>query len=78
MSKVKDILLAGEGRKRLDWAKSNMPVLASIRNRFEKEKPLAGLNIGVALHFEKKTGVLIETLAAGGADITISDRKSVV
>ncbi len=72
MSKVKDILLAGEGRKRLDWAKSNMPVLASIRNRFEKEKPLAGLNIGVALHFEKKTGVLIETLAAGGADITIS------
>ena len=44
MSKVKDILLAGEGRKRLDWAKSNMPVLASIRNRFEKEKPLAGLD----------------------------------
>lgn len=72
MSKVKDFSLAGQGRILLDWAKDNMPVLASLRNRFEKEKPLAGLKIGVALHFEKKTGVLMETLASGGAEVTIS------
>ena len=50
--------LVTEGKKRLSWAESNMPVLASIRQRFENEKPLQGINIGVALHLEKKTGIL--------------------
>ena len=69
MSKVKDIGLAAEGQKLLNWAESNMPVLASILERFEKEKPLAGIRVGVALHLEKKTGILLKTLAAGGAEV---------
>ncbi len=49
-----------------------MPVLAIVREKFEKEKPLKGLKIGMALHVEAKTAVLVETLAAGGAQVTIS------
>ena len=62
--------LVTEGKKRLSWAESNMPVLASIRQRFENEKPLQGTNIGVALHLEKKTGILLRTLVAGGAQLS--------
>ncbi len=69
MSKVKDPKLAGNGEKELDWARGRMPMLASIRARFEKEKPLKGLSIGTCLHLEKKTGVLLETLKAGGANV---------
>lgn len=70
MSKVKDRSLGDEGKKRLSWAESNMPVLASIRQRFEEEKPLHGIQIGVALHLEKKTGILLRTLLAGGAQLS--------
>jgi len=70
MSKVKDMDLAEEGKKLLDWAVSNMPVLASIRERFKKEKPLSRIRVGVALHLEKKTGILLETLVAGGAEVS--------
>ena len=62
--------LETEGKKRLSWAESNMPVLASIRQRFENEKPLQGTNTGVALHLEKKTGILLRTLVAGGAQLS--------
>jgi len=72
MSKVKDQKLAADGAAELEWARDNMPVLAQVRKEFEKEKPLAGLTIGVALHLEKKTGILLETLAAGGAKIFAS------
>lgn len=72
MSKVKDISLAKKGAAELEWARRNMPVLASIRRRFEKEKPFAGLTISTALHLEKKTGILLETLAAGGAKVFAS------
>ena len=72
MSKVKDPTLAKKGAAELAWARSNMPVLAQIRKRFEREKPFAGLTISVALHLEKKTGVLLETLAAGGARVFAS------
>ena len=70
MSKIKDQSLANEGKKLLSWAKDNMPVLASVRHRFEAEKPLKGMKIGVALHLEKKTGILLRTLVAGGAEVT--------
>ena len=70
MSKVKDMGLSSEGRKLLNWAESNMPVLSSIRERFQKEKPLSGIRVGVALHLEKKTGILLETLVAGGAEVS--------
>jgi len=72
MSKVKDSSLSKKGASELAWARANMPVLAQIRKRFEKEKPFAGLTISVALHMEKKTCILLETLAAGGARVFAS------
>ena len=72
MSKVKDPSLAKKGEAELEWARRNMPALASIRKRFGKEKPFAGLTISVALHLEKKTGILLETLAEGGAKVFAS------
>ena len=69
MSKIKNQALAKDGNKLLDWAAGRMPVLASIRQRFEDEKPLSRLTIGIALHLEKKTGILLRTLTAGGAKI---------
>ena len=70
MSKIKNQALAKDGNKLLDWAAGRMPVLAKIRKRFEDEKPLSKLTIGIALHLEKKTGILLRTLAAGGAKIS--------
>ncbi|MCH2447286.1 MAG: adenosylhomocysteinase [Candidatus Marinimicrobia bacterium] len=72
MSKITDKSLAEEGRRALGWAGENMPILASIRERYEEEKPLTGLSVGVAMHLEQKTGVLLQTLQAGGAEISAS------
>jgi len=69
MGKVKDAGLSKLGAKELEWARRNMPALAEIRKKFEREKPFSGVTIGVALHLEKKTGILLETLAAGGAKV---------
>jgi adenosylhomocysteinase len=69
MSRIKDAKLSKEGREELGWARENMPILAGIRERFEQEKPFEGITIGVCLHLEKKTGVLLETLKKGGAVI---------
>jgi adenosylhomocysteinase len=60
------------GNMKMDWARKHMPVLALVRENFEKEKPLKGLKVGMALHVEAKTAVLVETLAAGGAEVAIS------
>ncbi len=60
------------GNMKMEWARNHMPVLAIIREKFEKEKPLKGLKVGMALHVEAKTAVLVETLAAGGAQVAIS------
>jgi adenosylhomocysteinase len=68
-SHVKDPNLAGKGRDRMEWAEQSMPVLRSIRLRFEKEKPLTGVRIGACLHVTTETGVLARTLAAGGASV---------
>ncbi len=55
------------GELKMGWARQYMPVLAEIRKRFEKEQPLAGgATVGMALHVEAKTAVLVETMAAGG------------
>jgi len=72
MPKIKDSSLSKKGSQELEWARRNMPVLGSTRKRFEKEKPFAGLAISTALHLEKKTGILLETLAAGGAKVFAS------
>ncbi|HJJ54891.1 MAG TPA: adenosylhomocysteinase [Methanocorpusculum sp.] len=60
------------GEQKIQWAYQYMPVLQAIRTRFEKEKPLAGHTIGMALHFEAKTACLVRTLAAGGAKVYIT------
>jgi adenosylhomocysteinase len=60
------------GLLKIEWAAQYMPVLAAIRKRFEKEKPFAGMTIGMALHVEAKTANLVSTLAAGGAEVHIT------
>ena len=60
------------GEQKIQWAFQYMPVLQAIRKRFEKEKPLAGHRVGMALHVEAKTACLVRTLAAGGAEVSIT------
>ena len=69
--KVKDINLAPQGALLVEWAAKHMPVLAQIRSRFQKEKPLANITIGACLHVTKETAVLAETLKAGGATVAL-------
>jgi adenosylhomocysteinase len=66
---VKDLSLAEAGRKRVEWAERDMPVLRAIRQRFEKEKPLAGMRMSACLHITAETANLARTLKAGGADL---------
>src|ERR1700722_15013781 len=68
-SDVKDLKLAPHGKKRILWADGDMPVLARIRERFAKEKPLAGLRMAACLHVTAETANLARTLQAGGADL---------
>ena len=68
---VKDLSLAEEGRKRIEWAERDMPVLRAIRERFEKEKPLAGMRMSACLHVTAETANLAKTLKAGGADLLL-------
>jgi len=70
--KVKDIKLAPEGKRMMDWVEGHMPVLAQIRKELSKTKPLAGFTVGAALHTEAKTGVLVRTLVAAGAKVAIT------
>jgi len=68
---VKDIRLAKDGRKRIEWADRFMPVLELIRARFDKEKPLKGINIAACLHITTETSNLARTLKAGGANVVL-------
>ena len=69
--KVKDQKLAPKGALLVEWAAKHMPVLAQIRTRFEKEKPLANFTVAACLHVTKETAVLAETLKAGGAKVAL-------
>jgi adenosylhomocysteinase len=68
---VKDLGLADEGVRRIEWADKGMPVLAAIRERFEREQPLAGYRIAACLHVTTETANLARTLKAGGADLVL-------
>lgn len=68
---VKDLSQAEGGRYRIDWAEHEMPVLRAIKERFAKEKPLAGLRVSACLHVTTETANLVKTLQAGGADIVL-------
>jgi len=70
--KVKNLKLADEGRKKIEWAESRMPVLMALREKYSKTKPLKGFRIAGCLHVTKETAVLVETLAAAGADVSWS------
>ncbi len=66
------VYLMKSGDLKIAWAGQYMPVLSSIRERFSEERPFAGMTVGMALHVEAKTAVLVETLAAGGAEVYIT------
>ena len=69
---VADISLAENGSLRVDWARARMPVLAALKEEALKTKPLAGMKVAGCLHVTKETAVLIETIAAAGAEISWS------
>ncbi|HWQ18700.1 MAG TPA: adenosylhomocysteinase [Methanotrichaceae archaeon] len=71
-SVVKDPGLAKAGEKRIEWARRHMPVLQSIKEEFEREKPLDGVRIVACLHVTVETANLITTLVAGGAEIAVT------
>jgi adenosylhomocysteinase len=69
---IKDINQAEGGRRRIDWAEREMPVLRQISERFDKEKPLKGVRVSACLHVTTETANLMRTLQAGGADIVLT------
>jgi adenosylhomocysteinase len=69
---VKDEKLAEGGRRRIDWAEREMPVLRLIRTRFEQERPLSGMRIAACLHVTTETANLMNTLHLGGADVVLT------
>ena len=69
---VTDLGLAAEGVRRIEWAEREMPVLRLIRERFERERPLAGLRIGACMHVTTETANLMRTLKAGGAEVYLA------
>jgi len=69
---VKDMKLAEGGRRRIDWADREMPVLKLIRERFTKERPLKGMRIAACLHVTTETANLMQTLQEGGAEVVLT------
>ena len=68
---VKDLKLAKDGKLRIEWAKQSMPVLERIKARFSREKPLKGIRLAACLHVTTETAALMQTLKAGGADLSL-------
>ena len=68
---VTDLNLAPKGKKRIEWADHDMPVLKLVRERFAKEKPLEGMRMSACLHVTAETANLARTLKAGGADVVL-------
>jgi adenosylhomocysteinase len=68
---IKDKSLAEKGRLRIEWAAQSMPVLAQIKTRFAKEKPLKGVTLAACLHVTTETASLVSTLKAGGANVVL-------
>src|SRR5215467_11702276 len=68
---VKDLSLAQAGKLKIEWAEQSMPVLRQVRERFSKEQPLRGARLGACLHVTTETAVLMMTLKAGGAQVSL-------
>ena len=69
---IRDASLAPEGRRKIDWVRKNMPVLAGIEEDFSAHKPFEGLKVTVCVHLEAKTAYLAEVMAAGGAEVSVT------
>ena len=69
---IRDLNLAEGGRRRMDWAAREMPVLSSLEERFRKERPFEGIRMSCCMHVTTETGNLLRTMQAGGADIVIT------
>ena len=67
--------LASDGEERLAWVRSRMALLARTHKDFAETKPFARHTIGMSLHLEPKTGILLETLAAGGAKVVATGNQ---
>ena len=72
MSEIRDISLAPEGRKKIDWVEHNMPVLSSIKKEFIRDQPFKGLKVALSIHLEAKTAYLCKVFAAGGAEMYVT------
>ena len=72
MSTIRDIRLAPEGEKKIAWVEGHMPLLRSIGEDFEREKPLQGLKVALSVHLEAKTAYLCRVMARGGAEMHIT------
>jgi adenosylhomocysteinase len=70
--RIKDIKLAPQGKRMIEWAERHMPVLMAIHRQMSKQKPLKRLRVGAALHVEAKTAVLVRTLVSGGAEVALA------
>ncbi|MFO7956700.1 MAG: adenosylhomocysteinase [Candidatus Brocadiia bacterium] len=68
---ISDPSLADDGRRRVEWAEHDMPVLQQVRDRFRKERPFESIRISACLHVTKETASLARTLQAGGADVVL-------
>jgi adenosylhomocysteinase len=68
---IADINLADKGDLRIEWASRRMPVLAAIRERFERDRPLDGYRIGACMHVTSETATLMHTLVSGGAEVVL-------
>lgn len=72
MSDIKDKNLAADGKKRIEWAERDMPVLKAVREQFEKEQPFKGKALAAVLHVTAETANLVRTLKAGGATVMLA------
>ena len=70
--RIKDLNLAEGGRRRIDWASREMPVLATIEERFRKERPFEGIRMSACMHVTTETANLMPALQAGGADLVLT------
>src|SRR5580698_8721242 len=71
-SDIKDINLAAQGKKRIEWADRDMLVLRAVRERFQKEQPFAGKTLAAVLHVTAETANLVRALKAGGANVLLA------
>jgi adenosylhomocysteinase len=69
---IKDLNLAEGGRRRMDWAAREMPVLATLEERFRKERPFEGIRMSCCMHVTTETANLMRAMQAGGADIVLT------